>query len=321
MPVGTCSYLFFPTSLWGSCFLRLHPAVRFRFRFRVRVRRRASLISHYTTHLTQLCHQSSHHIHLKPFISHHSSHSTHHTTTHLTSLISHHSSHTTHHTPLISHNSYLTSHFIPFISHHSPQTIHLIPLISRHSPQTIHLRFISHHSSRSTHHTTTHLTPVISHHSSHSTHLTPLISHHSSHSTQTYATHLTPLISQHSNIHYLSYTSHLIPTAYSGERHKTSHVGLSGPFILSESSIFWRWASFKSTMWWCYSIQSRIFRHGLTPPPKFLSKNRQSLLPQFAIGRSLLKRSKCAKSYWGQLEKIWQNNPRNPRERRVGNQS
>ena len=76
-----------------------------------------------------------------------------------------------------------------------------------------------------THHSlhTTHLTP---HHLSYRAHLTPLISQHSS-----YATSLSPVISQHSNMRYSSYTTQLIPNAYSGERHKTSHVGLSGPFI------------------------------------------------------------------------------------------
>ena len=78
-----------------------------------------------------------------------------------------------------------------------------------------------------THHSlhTTHFTP---HHLSYRAHLTPLISQHSS-----YATSLSPVISQHSNMRYSSYTTQLIPNAYSGERHKTSHVGLSGPFILS----------------------------------------------------------------------------------------
>ena len=76
-----------------------------------------------------------------------------------------------------------------------------------------------------THHSlhTTHFTP---HHLSYRAHLTPLISQHSS-----YATSLSPVISQHSNMRYSSYTTQLIPNAYSGERHKTSHVGLSGPFI------------------------------------------------------------------------------------------
>ena len=75
-----------------------------------------------------------------------------------------------------------------------------------------------------THHSlhTTHFTP---HHLSYRAHLTPLISQHSS-----YATSLSPVISQHSNMRYSSYTTQLIPNAYSGERHKTSHVGLSGPF-------------------------------------------------------------------------------------------
>ena len=82
-----------------------------------------------------------------------------------------------------------------------------------------------------THHSlhTTHFTP---HHLSYRAHLTPLISQHSS-----YATSLSPVISQHSNMRYSSYTTQLIPNAYSGERHKTSHVGLSGPFILNNSGL------------------------------------------------------------------------------------
>ena len=122
-------------------------------------------------------------------------------------------------TPLISHHSSHSTHLTALISHHSSHTTHLTALISQHSSYTTHLTaLISHHSSH-----TTHLTAVISHHSSHTTHLTALISHHSSHTT-----HLTALISQHSSL-----TTHLIPNAYSGERHKTSHVGLSGPFILT----------------------------------------------------------------------------------------
>ena len=58
---------------------------------------------------------------------------------------------------------------------------------------------ISHHSSQ-----TTHLKPLISHHSSHITHFTPHISHRSSHTT---------------------------------ERHKTSHVGLSRPFLISFNQV------------------------------------------------------------------------------------
>ena len=35
---------------------------------------------------------------------------------------------------------------------------------------------------------------------------------------------------------YSSYTTQLIPNAYSGEIHKTSHVGLSGPLIFLAQS-------------------------------------------------------------------------------------
>ena len=138
-------------------------------------------------------------------VSYHSSHSTHHTTAHLTTThhrlrIKHHSSHTTDPTALISHNSYLTSHSIPFISHHSAETIHL--------------------------------TPFISHHLSNSAYLPPLLSQHSS-----YATPLPPIIPQHSNMHYSCYATQLIPSAFSGKRRKTSHVVLSGPFIVWPTSL------------------------------------------------------------------------------------
>ena len=139
--------------------------------------------------------------HLIPLLTQHSSH---------TALISHHSSHTITQ-PLILYHSSRTAHRTPCISHqsisqHSFHTTHLPPVISRHASH------ISHQSSD-----TPHLSPVISHH------------HESSHTV-----HRTPLISQHSNIHYSSYTTHLIPNAYPGERHKTSHLGLCGPFIYDE---------------------------------------------------------------------------------------
>ena len=111
----------------------------------------------------------------------HTIHLTHLITTHLTPLapllITHPSSHTSHHTPLISHIS------SPLISHPSSHTSHHTPLISHISSP-----LFSHPSSHSTH-----LKPLISH----TTHLTPLISQHSSqttHLTHLSTTHLTPLI-------------------------------------------------------------------------------------------------------------------------------
>ena len=112
---------------------------------------------------------------------------------------------------------------------------------------------ITHHSSHTTSHIHTHLTQtLISHLSSHTTHLPPIISHYPSHtahptplhSSQT--VHLTPLISHHSShariSHHSSPTTHfssiyLTRNSFSAERHKTSHVGLSSPFI--SASAFW----------------------------------------------------------------------------------
>ena len=126
--------------------------------------------------------------HLSPLIPHHSPHTTH--LIHLTSFISDRPSHTL----LISHHSSRTLHLTPYICHtiHISHTTHLSPLLSHHSSRPL----ISHYSFG-----TTHLTLRISHHSSHTTRLTPLIPHHSSQTT-----HLTPLISHHS-----SHTTHISP--------------------------------------------------------------------------------------------------------------
>ena len=114
--------LFFPTSLWGFCFLAcIPPAV---------VRRRppssAAALSH--THITKLIsynliHNSSHTPHLIHHITHHSSH----THTHITKLImhtphlihhiTHHSSHTHTH-----HKTYLIIHKSSHIIHNSSHT-------------------------------------------------------------------------------------------------------------------------------------------------------------------------------------------------------
>ena len=82
-----------------------------------------------------------------------------------------------------------------------PRASHLTPLISHnsshnYSSHTTHLtQLISH---------TTHLTQVISHNSSHTTHLTQFISHNSSHTihlthNSSHTTHLTQLISRTSS--------------------------------------------------------------------------------------------------------------------------
>ena len=86
------------------------------------------------------------------------------------------------------------------------------------------------------HHTTQH-TPLISHHLtalisqrlSQTNHFTPLISHRSSHTTRLTTTYLTP-------------------NSYKVERQKTSHLGLSGPFIITffdrgRIDVPWRWQS------------------------------------------------------------------------------
>ena len=73
-------------------------------------------------------------------------------------------------------------------------TTHHTPLITHHSSHTTHhTPLITHYSSHTTHHT-----PLIIHHASHTTDHTPLIIHHSSHTT-----HHTLLI-----IHHSSHTTH-----------------------------------------------------------------------------------------------------------------
>ena len=132
-----------------------------------------------------ITHHSSHTIHHTPFITHHSTHTTHHTP-----FITDHSSHTTHHTPFITHHSSHTIHHTPFITHHSTHTTHHTPLITDHSSHTTrHTPLITYHSSQTTHHT-----PLITYHSKHTTHHTPLITYHSKHTT-----HHTPLITHHSS--------------------------------------------------------------------------------------------------------------------------
>ena len=119
-----------------------------------------------------------------------------------------------HSTAFLSHAIRIASiHLTPLMSHHSQ----LIPFMSHHSSHTT--RLFTHHSSYSTH-----LTVLIPRNSALTSHLIPFISHHSSHSTHHTTTHLSPVIPQDSNIRYSSYTTHLIPSAYSGERHLTSHV-------------------------------------------------------------------------------------------------
>ena len=149
-------HLFFPTSVWGFCFLPCIPPVARPVR-RVRVRV-PSANNNYYTDLTPLIsqllisHNSSHN---------YSSHTTHLTTTHLTQLISH----TTH----LTHNSSHTTHLTQLISH----TIHLTQLISHNSSRTIHL---THNSSHTTHFSdnSSH-TQLISHNSSHTPHLTDML--------------------------------------------------------------------------------------------------------------------------------------------------
>ena len=136
--------LFFPTSLWGFCFLACIPPVSRPPRLPVR---RASVINSFHTqlvsHTTHLTHNSSH-TQTSKNLSH---------TTHLTQLILH----TTH----LTHNS---SHKSSHLTHNSSHTTHLTQLIS-------HTTHLTHNSSH-----TTHLTQRISHNSSHSTN-----SYHSSH--------------------------------------------------------------------------------------------------------------------------------------------
>ena len=126
------------------------------------------------------------------------------------------------------------------LGHTLPLTTHLTPLITHHS--THHTPLITHHSSHITHHT-----PLISHHSSH-TH-TPLITHHSCHTTHhtplithTHTTHHTPLITHththHTPLitHHSSYTTHhtLLTTHHSS--YATHHTTHHTPLITRHSS-------------------------------------------------------------------------------------
>ena len=201
---------FFPTSLWGFCFLaciasgcRGVPSAA-PLSSHLTTTHLTPLISHNSSHTIHLTHNSSHTIHLTQFISHNSCH---------TQLISHNSSHT----QLISHNSSHTTHLIhnsshtQFISHNSSHT----QLIS----QTTHLLHNSSHTQPiSSHHTPlishTHITKLISYttHLTH-THITKLISyiHNSSHiihnSSQTQLILHTKLISQTGAVHTASWRS------------------------------------------------------------------------------------------------------------------
>ena len=102
-------------------------------------------------------------------------------------LISHHPSHTTHHTtfitqplvtqPLISCLTPFSTDYRTLITQHSSHnhsfhTTHFIPFFSHHS---------SHTASHTTHHTTAHPTSFISHHSSPTAYPIPHITRHSSH--------------------------------------------------------------------------------------------------------------------------------------------
>ena len=132
--------------------------------------------------------------------------------------------------------SSLTTHLISLISHRSAHsthhtTAHPTPLISHHSSHTTHLTpLISQHSSHSTPHTT-HFPPVIPYHSSHTAHLSPVTSPHSSQTV-----HLTPLLSQHSSQIHSSHITHFTPLI----THHSSHAHLTALkhtlFILHDSS-------------------------------------------------------------------------------------
>ena len=168
-----CQCLFFPTSLWGFCFLAcIPPAV---------VRRRppssAAALSH--THITKLI--SSYTSHVTSYTTHPTSHTTHltHNSSH-TTLISHtHTSQNLSHT--ISYTTHLT-HLISYITSHTTHLTHTHTHITKliiHTPHLIH--HITHHSSHThTSQNLSHHTQVISHHTQlipHTTHLT----HNSSH--------------------------------------------------------------------------------------------------------------------------------------------
>ena len=161
---------FFPTSLWGFCFLACIPPVARPVR-RVRV---PSANNNYTD-LTPLISQL--------LISHNSSHNYSSHTTHLT----HYSSHTTHLTHNSSHTQLISQ---LLISHNSSHT----QLIS-------HTTHLTHNSSQT--HTHTHITKRVSY----TTHLTHLISYITSHTTHLTHTHITKLISSYTS-HLTSYTTH-----------------------------------------------------------------------------------------------------------------
>ena len=147
-------FFFFPTSLWGFCFLACIPpaVVRRRPPSSAVVRRRALSHTHHKTYL--IIHKSCHIIHNSSHITHHSSHTQliSHNTSH-TDNSQHHSSHTTHLTQqLISHTTHLTHN-----SSHTPRLSHTTHLFHTHTSQNLsylsHTQLISH---------TTHLTHLIS---------------------------------------------------------------------------------------------------------------------------------------------------------------
>ena len=170
----TKKVLFFPTSLWGFCFLACIPPVSRPPSRPPRLCHLISqlLISHNSSH-TQLISQLISHIDTHTDITQRVSY-----TTHLAHLISYITSHTTHLTHNSSHTTLISHTHTHAHTHHKTCLIHN----SSHTPHLIH--HITHHSSH-THTHTSQKTYLIIHKSSH-------IIHNSSHTQLIlHTTHLT----------------------------------------------------------------------------------------------------------------------------------
>ena len=182
---------FFPTSLWGFCFLACIPPVS-------RPPSRPPRLCHLISQLL-ISHNSSH----TQLISH---------TTHLTHRHAH-----RHHTTCLIHNSSRTPHLIHHITHHSSHT----QLIS-HNTHLTHTHAHTHHKTCLIHNSshTPHLIHHITHHSSHThTHTsqkTYLIIHKSSH-----------IIHNSSHTQLILHTTHLTDSAWQAQYAELPEEGVA----------------------------------------------------------------------------------------------
>ena len=112
-----------------------------------------------------------------------------------------------------------------------------------------HTSYTTQHRSSHTPPLTTHHTPLISHHSSHTTHHTPLISHHSFYTTPPLITHRSPHSTHHTPliVYNSSHTTHLTPLITHHSSHTTYHTALiSFTFIVQYLSVLFSYQSSSS---------------------------------------------------------------------------